>query len=427
VKRACRMLFICTGNAGRSQIAAVLCERLGGESVIVRSAGVEHWEHLHPMAVRLMTERGYDVSGLYPKPVSAVLDKTIDIVVTIGDPAKEKLPRPMPGDPMVLHWDISDPADADGTSESESVFRRTWEMIEARMPDLMATVKQQTQQPRALVRPGISTGIWYPDRFEPAVHLPQAVAAGFVAIELNCFLGVKHFDYRSPDAVRELKQVANDLGVEISSIHEPQDARTLGAVDPAARQNAVDELKLTLDLAVQLGASAIPSHALLHHFRAGSDVAQWEIAADTLAELEPTIRASGAMIAIENGTSDTRGVLDLFASLPAGAFGFVIDTGHANIAGGDDDIRLVIDTVGDRMISLHLNDNNGKQDSHHPPGEGTVDWPSIADGLRTSGYHGCIMWEVFARLGERQDDPAAVMDRTIATSYKLFNAEFSVQ
>lgn len=141
VQKACRIVFVCTGNAGRSQIASALCERMGGAAVVVRSAGVEPWENLHPMAVKLLTERGIDMTGRYPKPVSAVLDKVNDIFVTMGDPARSKLPRPMPGDPLIIHWDISDPADADGTPDSEPVFRRTMERIEARLPTLLSQAK----------------------------------------------------------------------------------------------------------------------------------------------------------------------------------------------------------------------------------------------------------------------------------------------
>ncbi len=311
MQRACRIVFVCTGNAGRSQIAAALCQQLGGSSVIVRSAGVEPWDHLHPVAVQLLTERGIDTSSLYTKPVSAILNQTTDIVVTIGDPAKNQLPRPMLGDPIILDWDISDPADADGTNKSEAVFRKTWEMIEVRLPALLAMATDLTRCSRAQGRLGIGTGIWYPERFEPAIHLPQAVAAGFVAIELNCFLGKSHFDYQSPEAVRELAKVADDLGIEVWSIHEPCGASMIGATDTALRQKALDEIKLTLDLAAQLGASDIPSHALLPQTNTKSD-----IAIDSLMDLVPAIQASGAKVAIENGQANTQDVLDLFAVLP---------------------------------------------------------------------------------------------------------------
>lgn len=428
MQRACRIVFVCTGNAGRSQIAAALCERAGGADFVVRSAGVEPWANLHPMAVKLLTERGIDLTGRYPKPVSAVLDKVNDVIVTIGDPAKNKLPRPMPGHPAIIHWDISDPADADGTPDSEPVFRRTMAMIESRLPALMSQVRANlaAQRSRVRLRPGVSTGMWYPDRFDPAVHLPQAVAAGFAAIEFNLFLGEKHFEYRNAAVVRELARVANDLGVEIWSIHEPNNTVCVGSIDPVARQKAVDDIKLSLDLAAQLGASAIPSHALLHHTYAKPEVARRDIAVETLAALGPAIRASGAKIAIENGYPDTDLALAAFAKLPDDAFGFVIDTGHANIAGGNDNIRHIIQTVGSRMVSLHLNDNDGKQDSHHPPGSSsvangcTIDWQAVADQLRATGYNGCHLWEVFSKLAGRNDTPADTLSRTAEMSRKLF-------
>ena len=56
------MLFVCTGNAGRSQIAQAMARRRFGDRMTVESAGVAPWDHLHPMAVKVMTERGLDLS-----------------------------------------------------------------------------------------------------------------------------------------------------------------------------------------------------------------------------------------------------------------------------------------------------------------------------------------------------------------------------
>lgn len=414
-----RILFVCTGNAGRSQIAAALCERLAGTSAVCLSAGVQPWDNLHPMAARLLSERGVSLAGRFPKPVSATLTQVIDVVVTIGDPAKNLLPRPMPGEPLILHWDISDPADADGTDQSEPVFRRTMAAIEARLPELLATTHRMTQRSRVMGRPGITTGIWYPNAFVPAVHLPQAVAAGFTAIEFNLFLGPSHYDHKNPEKIRELKRIADDLGIEIWSIHEPNNAACVGSVNPEGRQAAIDDLRHSLELAAILGAKAIPSHALVHPGYENPVRAQRSIAHDTLLALVPEILASGAKVAIENGFPDTTSVIEAFPALPAEAFGFVIDTGHANIAGGDRDQQRIFEAVGNRMVSLHLNDNNGKSDSHHAPGAGTVTWQPIAAQLRDAGYDGCILWEVFSGLG-RKEDPVEVMNRTMAASRELF-------
>jgi arsenate reductase len=135
VKR--RILFVCTGNAGRSQMAQALCCHLAGDTVIVESAGVRPWQHLHPVAVRLMAERGLDLSSHYPKPVGALQGQVFDLVITIGEPAKQGLPRSFPGDPPCIHWNLADPAEADGTSGSEAVFRATAEEIERRLPALL--------------------------------------------------------------------------------------------------------------------------------------------------------------------------------------------------------------------------------------------------------------------------------------------------
>jgi len=138
------ILFVCTGNAGRSQMAEALCRQLAGDSVVVESAGVEPWDHLHPMAVKLMAERGLNLSDHYPKGVRAVRDRAFDLVVTIGEPARMKTPLDLPGDPNRIHWDISDPADADGTDDCERVFRRAAEAIEQRLPKLLQTAKAIT-------------------------------------------------------------------------------------------------------------------------------------------------------------------------------------------------------------------------------------------------------------------------------------------
>lgn len=135
-----KVLFVCTGNAGRSQMAQALCRVHLGPQVRVESAGVAPWPHLHPVAVRLMEERGISLAGHYPKPVDAVADQDFDLVVTIGDPARARLERGPFSAAYQLHWDIPDPADADGTLDSEAAFRAAMAAIEQGLEDLRRTV-----------------------------------------------------------------------------------------------------------------------------------------------------------------------------------------------------------------------------------------------------------------------------------------------
>ena len=107
----------------------------------VTSAGVAPWDHLHPMAVKLMHERGVSLEGHYPKHVQSMVNRKFDVVITIGDPARVGVRQDMFPDAQVQHWDISDPADADGTPDSEAAFRRAMAAIEDRMPGLLAQLK----------------------------------------------------------------------------------------------------------------------------------------------------------------------------------------------------------------------------------------------------------------------------------------------
>jgi len=251
------VLFVCTGNAGRSQMAEALFRRHladhagGGDSadarVRIASAGVDPWPDLHPMARHLMAERGLDLAGHYPKSVARALhllagsdpgdtiaqDVLVDVVVTLGDPARAHLPRAAFGAAYWLHWDIGDPADADGTASSESVFRAALAAIERLLPNLASLLKRAPALHHWARCPGISTGLW--DPFDPARHLPLIAAAGFRAIELNLYRGVGHFDASRPANLRQLRQVADDLGLVVWSIHSPEPGAG-GLVHPLARR-----------------------------------------------------------------------------------------------------------------------------------------------------------------------------------------------
>jgi protein-tyrosine-phosphatase len=133
-----RLLFVCTGNAGRSQIAQAMARREAQGRIVVESAGVAPWLHLHPMAVRIMAARGFDLAGHYPKSAESVADRGFDVVVTIGERARLELPARLRRGPRWIHWDISDPADADGTPESEAAFQLAADAIARHLPGVLA-------------------------------------------------------------------------------------------------------------------------------------------------------------------------------------------------------------------------------------------------------------------------------------------------
>lgn len=127
-----RMLFVCTGNSCRSQMAEGLARSLGGDRVRAVSAGT-HPKPVHPLAVQVMQEIGVDISEQQSKDVDALANQSFDFVITVCDRAKQQCPV-VPGKHERIHWGFDDPADATG-SEAERLreFRRVRDEIRQRL------------------------------------------------------------------------------------------------------------------------------------------------------------------------------------------------------------------------------------------------------------------------------------------------------
>ncbi|MGN6797145.1 MAG: arsenate reductase ArsC, partial [Gaiellaceae bacterium] len=134
--RPLRVLFLCTGNSSRSQIAEAVVERLSGGAVRAWSAGSKP-KQLHPNAVRVMAARGIDISRNETKTLDLFTDERFDLVITLCDKVREVCPD-FPDTPDALHWSVPDPAKAQGTDdETYPVFERTAVDLEARITFLL--------------------------------------------------------------------------------------------------------------------------------------------------------------------------------------------------------------------------------------------------------------------------------------------------
>lgn len=117
-----RVLFLCTGNSCRSQMAEGFLKHLGGDKFDVYSAGVNPTE-VNPLSVKVMNEIGIDISGQISKSVKEFLGQKFDYVITVCDDAKQACPV-FPGQYERIHWNLEDPAGAQGTDEERlKVFR----------------------------------------------------------------------------------------------------------------------------------------------------------------------------------------------------------------------------------------------------------------------------------------------------------------
>jgi arsenate reductase (thioredoxin) len=130
--RPIRVLFVCTGNSARSQMAEAILGRVGGSEFEVHSAGT-HPGSVNPLTIRALSEIGIDWSDARSKSVSEYLDQPFDYVITVCDQAREACPV-FPGGRVRLHWGFEDPAAAPGTDdEQRAVFRRVRDEISAQV------------------------------------------------------------------------------------------------------------------------------------------------------------------------------------------------------------------------------------------------------------------------------------------------------
>jgi protein-tyrosine-phosphatase len=145
-----RVLFLCTGNSARSQMAEALLEHRTHGSVAARSAG-SHPKPLHPNAVRVMAERGIDISGKRSKHLDRFARDQFDRVITLCDKVKEVCPD-FPGQPTTAHWSMADPStEGSDAGTNYAAFVRTADEIETRVELLTAqfTSEQHNERKRS--------------------------------------------------------------------------------------------------------------------------------------------------------------------------------------------------------------------------------------------------------------------------------------
>jgi arsenate reductase (thioredoxin) len=127
-----RVLFLCTHNSARSQMAESLLQHLAGDRFEAHSAGTEA-THVRPLAIRAMDEIGVDISAQESKTLERYLGKPFDYVITVCDDANEACPF-FPGATNRLHWSLPDPSAAKGTEEERlEVFRSVRDALRDRV------------------------------------------------------------------------------------------------------------------------------------------------------------------------------------------------------------------------------------------------------------------------------------------------------
>jgi len=147
-----RVLFLCTGNSARSQMAEALIKARSAGAVQAVSAG-SHPKPLHPNAVRVMREDyGLDLTSQASKPLSQFAGQDFDWVISLCDRVREVCPE-FPGHPQVVHWSLANPATGEADDVTYPLFVATAAELETRTAFLLAAIGARTGEPTDPRRP----------------------------------------------------------------------------------------------------------------------------------------------------------------------------------------------------------------------------------------------------------------------------------
>jgi len=135
LSRPMRVLFLCTHNSARSQIAEALLRQMGGDQVEVWSAGSAPTE-VHPQAIATLQAIDIDTSGLYAKALDQFIGQPFDYIITVCDRVRDICPA-FPGDPAQAHWSIADPVVVEDPEERAKAFQQVAVELQTRIRYLL--------------------------------------------------------------------------------------------------------------------------------------------------------------------------------------------------------------------------------------------------------------------------------------------------
>jgi sugar phosphate isomerase/epimerase len=214
-------------------------------------------------------------------------------------------------------------------------------------------------------------------------------------------------DWRSYPDARSLRTQLADSGLVIHSAHGCWGGRAieaarvdLASLDPAEWSASVDDLKRCVDWLALAGGTCLVAHP-----GGLSDPVETDARRDALAralvDLADHAKGIGIVLCVENMPpgvhpgSRMDDLAGLVAAIDRNEVALALDTGHANLTAG---VRAETVAAGRLLRTTHVHDNDGRQDTHLPPGLGTIDWDDWVSALDLIGYEGPIMLECIRHL-----------------------------
>ena len=225
---------------------------------------------------------------------------------------------------------------------------------------------------------------------DPSPYLRRIADAGFSHLHW-CHQWNTDFLY-SKWEVEQIERWLKEYGLQLLDLHASVGPEKNWYSDKEyERQSGVELVKNRIDVASRLGGEVI-----IMHIPKDPECAPLRKSLD---ELEPYAQDHGVRIAVENG--DYAVIRKLLSEYDPSFLGTCYDSGHGNAAGDGLDN---LDTCKDRLISLHMNDNDTTGDLHQPLFMGTVDWDRLAGIIAASSYKKCVSMEIVTKNSGIEDE-----------------------
>ena len=228
------------------------------------------------------------------------------------------------------------------------------------------------------------------DKGNPEPYLRQIAEAGYTHIHW-CHHWNTDFLYL-PVEIEQIQHWLAALNLKLLDLHASDGSeKKWTSAREYERLAGVELVRNRIDMAAALGGDAIVMHPPSSLDDMLERDPQWEPLRCSLDALEPYARARSVRIALENTTLDSlRAIHRLFSQYSADYLGLCYDCGHGNlIDSGLDEL----DSLKDRLIAVHLHDNDGTGDQHNIPFTGSVDWERLARIMAASSYTKCVSME----------------------------------
>jgi sugar phosphate isomerase/epimerase len=254
-----------------------------------------------------------------------------------------------------------------------------------------------------------------------AALLAEISQAGITSVEIFC--SPRHFNYREPQAVRELADALGEYRLQLHSLHSPTERDlspgresgvpiSISDTERIRRLDAVDEVKRTLEVAERIPFRFLVQH--IGHGRQSADPRKLDAAFSSLEHLCIFAKARGVTIALENTPSEL--------GAPASLQHFITDThlhdlrlcfdiGHAHIEEG---VEVSFDIMRERVATTHIHDNHGERDEHLLPREGTIHWDAALAAIGGAPEPAAIVLEL-----KGQPNGGPTLEQVRATFDKL--------